>query len=97
MWRVVERLMCIERMVDDSGCSVVVAVEASLAFDELDIGVAGDTLLETEVRAAVDHQLGHLEQVVVVVDGGSAPFATADVDIGTVALEEAVVDERTVA
>lgn len=90
--------MCIERMVDDSGCSVVVAVEASLAFDELDIGVAGDTLLETEVRAAVDHQLGHLEQVVVVVvGGGSAPFATADVDIGTVALEEAVVDERTVA
>lgn len=92
--------MCIERMVDDSGCSVVVAVEASLAFDELDIGVAGDTLLETEVRAAVDQQLGHLDQVVVVVvvvGGGSAPFATADVDIGTVALEEAVVDERTVA
>ena len=91
--------MCIERMVDDSGCSVVVAVEASLAFDELDIGVAGDTLLETEVRAAVDQQLGHLDQVVVVVVvvDGSAPFATADVDIGTVALEEAVVDERTVA
>ena len=86
-------------MVDDSGCSVVVAVEASLAFDELDIGVAGDTLLETEMRAAVDQQLGHLDQVVVVVVvvDGSAPFATADVDIGTVALEEAVVDERTVA